>query len=153
MPKRTLPRIAEVAPGPAPLTLRVRWQQGGESVVDVSGPIGSFRVYAPLRDDPALFAQVRVGEHGTDVAWTEALDMAADTLWRLAQEQSGATMTAAAFRGWRERQAYTLAGAARALGISRRMAAYYEAGERPIPRTVALATRALELMEQPGAAA
>ena len=152
MPKRILPRIAEVAPGTAPLTLRVRWQQGGESVVDVSGPIGSFRVYAPLRDDPALFAQVRVGEHGTDVVWTEALDMAADTLWRLAQEQSGATMTARAFRDWRERKSYTLEGAAQALGISRRTAAYYEAGGRPIPRTVALATQALELIEQPGAA-
>ena len=153
MPKRTLPRIARVAPGPAPLTLRVRWQAGGEGVVDVSGPVHGFRVYAPLRDDPALFSQVRVGEHGTDVAWTDELDMAADTLWRLAQEQSGATMTAAAFRRWRERRAYTLEGAARALGISRRMAAYYEAGERPIPRTVALATQALELIEQPGAAA
>ena len=153
MPKRTLPRIAHVVPGPAPLTLRVRWQGSGESVVDVSGLAGSFRVYAPLRDDPALFAQARVGEHGTDVAWTEELDMAADTLWRLAQEQSGATMTAAAFRHWRERKAYTLEGAARALGISRRMAAYYEAGERPIPRTVALATQALELIEQPGTAA
>lgn len=146
MPKRTLPRIAHVTPGPAPLTLRVRWQQGGESAIDVSGLVSSFRVYAPLRDDPALFAQVRVGEHGTDVAWTDELDMAAGTLWRLAQEQSGATMTAAAFRRWRERRAYTLEGAARALGISRRMAAYYEAGERPIPRTVALATQALELI-------
>jgi hypothetical protein len=153
LPKRTLPRVAEIAPGPAPLTLRVRWQKGGESLVDVSGLVGSFRVYAPLRDDPVLFAQVRVGEHGTDVAWTEELDMAADTLWRLAQEQLGSTMTAAAFRRWRERKAYTLEGAARALGISRRMAAYYEAGERPIPRTVALATQALELIEQPGAAA
>lgn len=153
MPKRTLPRIAHVAPGPAPLTLRVRWQQGGESAIDVSGPVGSFRVYAPLRDDPALFAQVRVGEHGTDVAWTDELDMVVDTLWRLAQEQSGATMTAAAFRRWRERRAYTLEGAARALGISRRMAVYYEAGDRPIPRTVALATQALELIKQPDAAA
>src|SRR5262249_17284191 len=30
------------------------------------------------------------------------------------------------------------------LGLSRRMIAYYERGERPIPRVVALATRALE---------
>src|SRR5690242_6400268 len=51
--------------------------------------------------------------------------MSNDTLWRLAQEQSGATMTAEAFRGWRERHAYTLDTAARALGL-RRMVAYYE---------------------------
>ena len=153
MPKRTLPRVAAVAPGPAPLTLHVHWQHGGESVVDVSGPVGTFRVYSPLRNDPALFAQVRVGEHGTDVAWTDDLDMAADTLWRLAQEQSGATLTSAAFRRWRERNAYTLEGAARALGISRRMVAYYDAGKRPIPRTVALATQALEVAKQPAAVA
>jgi len=153
MPKRTLPRIAEVAPGPAPLTLRVHWQQGGESVVDISGPVGTFRVYAALRDNPTLFAGARVGEHGTDVVWTDQLDMAADTLWRLAQEQSGETMTAQAFRRWRERKAYTLEGAARALGISRRMAAYYESGERPIPRTVALATKALEMVDPSGIAA
>ena len=154
MPKKTPPRIADVAPGDparggekAPLTLRVRWQHGGESLLDVSGLVGAFRVYAPLREDRALFRQVHVGEHGTDVAWTDEIDMAADTLWRLAQEQSGETLTAEAFRAWRERKAYTLDSAAQALGLSRRMVAYYEQGEKPIPRTVALATRALDMAE------
>ncbi len=147
MPKRTLPRIAGVAPGKAPLTLRVCWQHGGESLVDVSGLVGAFRVYAPLREDRALFRQVRLGEHGTDVTWIDEIDMAADTLWRLTQEQSGETLTAEAFRAWRERKAYTLDGAARALGLSRRMVAYYERGEKPVPRTVTLATRALEMAD------
>lgn len=147
MPKRTLPRIAGVAPGKAPLTLRVCWQHGGESLVDVSGLVGAFRVYAPLREDRALFRQVRLGEHGTDVTWIDEIDIAADTLWRLAQEQSGETLTAEAFRAWRERKAYTLGGAARALGLSRRMVAYYERGEKPVPRTVTLATRALEMAD------
>jgi transcriptional regulator with XRE-family HTH domain len=70
--------------------------------------------------------------------------MAADTLWRLAQEQAGVTMSSDAFKRWRERKAYTLDSAARALGLSRRMVAYYEQGEKPIPRVVALAARALE---------
>ncbi|MBM3225038.1 MAG: helix-turn-helix transcriptional regulator [Candidatus Tectomicrobia bacterium] len=69
--------------------------------------------------------------------------MSADTLWRLAQEQSGVTMSAEDFRHWREHHAYTLDEAAAALGISRRMAAYYEHGDKPIPRVVALATQAL----------
>ncbi len=145
MPRRTLPRIADVMPGKAPMTLRVRWQHGGESLVDVSGLIGAFHAYAPLREDRALFRRVRTGEHGTDVVWTDEIDMAAGTLWRLAREQSGETLTAEAFHVWRERKAYTLDGAARALGLSRRMVAYYEQGEKPIPRTVALATRALEM--------
>ena len=147
MPKKVLPRIADVGPDKSPLTLRVRWQHGGESVVDVSGLVGAFRVYAPLCEDRALFRRVHVGEHGTDVAWTDEINMAADTLWRLAQEQSGETLTAEAFRAWRERKAYTLDGAARALGLSRRMVAYYEQGEKPIPRTVTLATRALEMAD------
>ena len=132
-----------MSPGERPLTLRVRWDRGNESLIDVSGMIENFRVYAPLRNSPELFRQVRVGEYGTDVVWPDEIDMAADTLWRLAQEQSGETMTAEAFRRWRERRAYTLDEAARALGLSRRMVAYYEEGHRPIPRVVALATRAL----------
>jgi DNA-binding XRE family transcriptional regulator len=144
MPKKMLPRIAAVKAGSSPFTLRITWEKGGESVVDVSGMIGSFRLYAPLRRSPALFRKMRVGEHGTDVVWTDGIDMSADTLWRLAQEQTGATMSADAFRHWRERKAYTLQEAASALGISRRMIAYYEEGNRPIPRVVALAARALE---------
>ncbi len=84
-----LPRIEHVVPGRVPLTLEVQWRGGGESLVDVSGLVGAYRAYAPLRDDPALFGRVQVGEHGTDVVWAEGIDMAADTLWRLAQEQGG----------------------------------------------------------------
>lgn len=144
MPRKRLPRLSAVTAGDRPLTLFLRWQDGSEGVVDVAGIIGTFRVYAPLRDSPGLFQQVRLGEHGTDIAWSDEIDMAADTLWRLAQEQSGATMTPDAFRHWREGRAYTLDQAAHALGLSRRMIAYYEQGNRPIPRVVALATRGLD---------
>jgi DNA-binding XRE family transcriptional regulator len=144
MPRKTLPRIVAAAPGEEPMTLRIRWDMGEETLIDVSGMIQSYRVYEPLRRSPKLFRQVRVGEHGTDVVWNDEVDMAADTLWRLAREQRGETMTPDAFRHWRKRKAYTLEEAARALGLSRRMLAYYEKGERPIPRVVALATRALD---------
>lgn len=142
-----MPRIAAVAPGAKPLTLQIQWNTGDQTLIDVSGMINSFRLYAPLRQSPELFRRVRVGEHGADIVWTDDLDMSNDTLWRLAQEQSGATMSAQAFRRWRESRAYTLDAAARALGLSRRMIAYYEKGERPIPRVVSLATRALEAAE------
>ena len=145
MPRKVLQRIVAVTPDAAPMTLRIRWDRGDESLIDVSAMIESFRRYARLRQSPELFRQVRVGEHGTDVVWTDEIDMSADTLWRLAQEQAGETMTPAEFRHWRERKAYTLDAAAKALGISRRMVAYYEQGDRPIPRVVALATRGLEL--------
>jgi DNA-binding XRE family transcriptional regulator len=127
-----------------PYSLRLQWSTGVETLVDVSGPIETFRVYAPLRTSPERFAGVAVGEYGADIVWGDEIDMAADTLWRLAQEQSGDTISAAAFRGWRIRKAYTLEAAAKALGLSRRSVAYYDSGERPIPRTVALAVKALE---------
>jgi len=145
MPTRTLPRLDAVSAGDKPFTLSIRWRGGQESLVDVSGLVETFCVYEPLRHSAELFRKVRAGEHGADVVWTDEIDMSADTLWRLAQEQSGATMTSDAFRLWRERKAYTLDTAARALGLSRRMVAYYEQGEKPIPRVVALAARALEL--------
>ena len=143
-PKKHLPRLLSASAEGQPFTLRLRWTSGDEGTVDVSGMVERFKLYEPLRQSPDLFRQVRLGEHGTDIVWTDEIDMAADTLWRLAQEQSGATMTADAFRHWRERKAYTLDDAARALGISRRIVAYYEQGNRPIPRVVALATRGLE---------
>ena len=143
MPKKLLPRIAAVSVGEKPHTLLIRWERGGEDRVDVSAMLEKFRVYAPLRQDTALFRRVRVGEHGTDIVWSDELDMSADTLWRLAQEQSGVTMSAEDFRHWREQKALTLDAAASALGISRRMAAYYDHGDKPIPRVVALATQAL----------
>jgi len=147
MPRKALPRIVSVAPGKKPFMLKVRWDTGDDTPVDVSGLINSFRFYAPLRENPGLFRRVRVGEHGTDLVWNDDLDMSNDTLWRLAQEQSGATMSADAFRHWRESRGLTLDRAAKALGLSRRMIAYYEKGERPIPRVVALATRGLEAAE------
>ena len=142
MPRKILPRIIAVTADKKPLTLRIRWDKGDESRVDVSGLIETFRVYEPLRRSPDLFRQARVGEHGTDIVWSDEIDMAADTLWRLAREQAGVTLSPDAFKHWRERHAYTLDNAAAALGISRRMVAYYEQGKKPIPRVVALATRA-----------
>ncbi len=144
MPKKTLPRIVAVTADKKPLTLIICWNNGDESQVDVSGMIETYRIYEPLRRSPELFKRVQVGEHGTDVSWTDEIDMSADTLWRLAQEQSGQTMSPEAFKRWRERKAYTLDTAACALGLSRRMVVYYEQGTKPIPRVVALATLALD---------
>ena len=93
MPKKTLPRMSAVVADSKPFTLRIQWKDGGESRVDVSGLVNTFRVYEPLRANPELFRKVQLGEFGTDVVWNDAIDMAADPLWRLAQEQSGAIMS------------------------------------------------------------
>ncbi len=108
--------------------------------------IETFHVYKPLRRSQALFRRrVGVGEHGTDVVWSDKIDMSADTLWRLAREQTGITMSPDAFRHWRERKAYTLDTWQRALwALVGGWLPITKKGERPIPRVVALATRALD---------
>ncbi len=83
MPRKILPRITAVSADEKPLTLRIRWERGDESRIDLSGPIETFRVYEPLRHSRDLFRRVHVGEHGTDIVWSDEIDMAADTLWRL----------------------------------------------------------------------
>ncbi|MEJ0045432.1 MAG: DUF2442 domain-containing protein [Rhodospirillales bacterium] len=120
MPKRSLPRIAEVSAGDVHFGLIITWQDGSVSAVDVAEPINTFRLYAPLRHDPALFRSVQTGEFGTDIVWTDGIDMSADTLWRLAREQAGTAMSAEQFRQWRSRQGISLTEAAAALGLSRR---------------------------------
>ena len=37
--------------------------------------------------------EARAGEQGTNVVWSDEIDVAADTLWRLAQKQARETMT------------------------------------------------------------
>jgi hypothetical protein len=106
MGRKLPPRIVSVTGETKPLTLRIVWDNGAEGVVDLSGFLETFRVFEPLARRPDLFRTVQRGEYGTDVFWDEELDMAADTLWRLAGEQSGETMTADGFRNWRERKAY-----------------------------------------------
>jgi hypothetical protein len=145
MPRKVLPRIVAVAPGEQPMILHVRWDKGDESLIDVSGVIQSFRVYAPLRRSPELFRKVRIGEHGTDVVWTDETDMAADKLWRLAQEQAGRDDDSG--RVWalaRAESLYPGRGGARARPQPAHGRALRE-GDRPIPRVVALANRALDI--------
>src|SRR5260370_28309649 len=88
MPPEPLPRIVSVFPGEKHLTLRVRWDNGKVTLVNVSGPVNTYRFYAPLRDDEELFRSVGIGEHGADIVWPGGIDMSADSLSRLAQEQA-----------------------------------------------------------------
>ncbi len=62
------------------------------------------------------------------------MEIASDTLWRLALEQGAASL-----RAWRNAHRMTQAEAAAALGVSPRMWRYYEAGSHLVPKTVRLA--------------
>ncbi len=126
------------------LVVEVEWARGERAgrteAVDLSPLIGQFRLYAPLRRDPALFAAVRLADDGGAIEWADGeIDMAAQSIDRLASEQ----MTAEDFRAFLARNHLTRHAAAAALGRSLRMIQNYVEG-KPVPRVVALACKGYE---------
>lgn len=132
------PNIKSVRAGPD-RNLIVTWKSGAESIIDVTPMLLQYRVFAPLRDDDRAFRTVTVGEWGWSVHWTDDMEIASDTLSRLALEQGSARLKA-----WRNAHRMTQAEAATALGVSTRMWRYYEAGTHLVPKTVHLACRGFD---------
>jgi hypothetical protein len=98
--------------------------------------------YPTLRalSNPAVFERARLGEWGGSVHWgdDDQLELAADNLRARGIEQAGGYSHEVIWN-WMARHQMSLDTAAQALGLSRRMLAYYRSGEKPVPRTVALA--------------
>ncbi|MFF7706887.1 DUF2442 domain-containing protein [Pseudomonas sp. NPDC007930] len=130
--------LVAVIPSP-PATLSLRYADGEHFDVDLGTLIASIPCLAALAN-PELFNQARVGEWGACVAWAndDSLELAADNLRARAIEQAGGYSHEAIWN-WMAKHHLTLDSAARALGLSRRMLAYYRSGEKPVPRTVGLA--------------
>jgi hypothetical protein len=74
------------------------------------------------------------------VIWAgdDDLELAADNLRARGVEQAGGVSHEFIWN-WMARHDLTLDTAAAALGVSRRMLAYYRSGAKPVPRTIALA--------------
>lgn len=127
------------ATGPA--RLRLAWSDGAEAELDLGGWLET-PAFAALRD-PAEFAKVKVGDWGHSLVWPSGVEAGADSLWL---ETLAATRreAARAFLDWRLKHGLSLSAAAEALGLSRRMVAYYSNGEKPVPKTVLLACRGWE---------
>lgn len=117
----------------------VAWKAGGDSVVDLSGHLERYAIFGPLRSGACKFADVEVGEWGWCIRWSDEMEIAADTLWRLALEQGAAWL-----KSWRRGHRMTQGAASRALGVSPRMWRYYEAGSHLLPKTVRLAAIGLD---------
>jgi hypothetical protein len=122
-----------------PSRLEITWAEGNRAgrseSVDLAPVIGSYRIYKPLRDNPALFATAKVIEDGDAIGWDAAdLDMSADLIETVAEEE----MTPAEFAAFLKRNGLTQEAAAALLGRSRRQIGYY-LSRGPVPRVVALA--------------
>lgn len=119
--------------------LEIGWDDGRIAPVDLSDVIASHKALAALKRKGA-FAKVTVSADGWSLEWPDGVDFGAAQLRRWADEQAGETMRVADFREWMDEHELTQEAAAQALGLSRRMIAYYLSGEKPIPKTVMLAT-------------
>lgn len=125
-------------------TLHIAWSDGVSGDIDL-GEVLQDRAFATLRD-PEEFARVEVGDWGHSVFWPSGAEMGADMLWLETLSASHREDTRL-FLEWRLRHALSLSKAAEALGISRRMIAYYSNGEKKVPKPVLLACRGWEVSE------
>lgn len=122
-----------------PQRLALRFADGLAGEVDLREIIRRHPTLARLAT-PKVFARVALDEwrRGVVFAGDDALSLASDNLRARMIEQAGEYSHRQVIE-WMTRHTLSLDAAAEALGISRRMLAYYRSGEKPIPRTVGLA--------------
>ena len=123
-------------------TLALTWSDGTRADLDLNEMLRDKRLRA-LRES-SEFSRVHIGEWGHSLEWPSGVELGADSLWLETLSASGHG-DARAFVEWRLRHGLSLAKAADALGLSRRMVAYYSNGEKPIPKSILLACKGWEV--------
>jgi hypothetical protein len=121
----------------APFNLKVTFGDDVTMDIDLSAIVAQNNFLSPLKN-AALFNKAIVGEYGNDISWGDDLSLSGDNLRAEAVEQCGG-ISHERIWNWMYRNGLTLDSATKALGISRRMLAYYRNGEKPIPRHIWLA--------------
>lgn len=134
-PQFVITRVAAVSPQRLALT----FADGYAVQVDLSGLIARHPSLVRLQDRK-VFSKVALDEwkRGVVFAGDDDLSLASDNLRALALEQAGEYSHQHVI-AWMHQNGLTLDDAARALGISRRMLAYYRSGEKSVPKTIGLA--------------
>lgn len=123
--------------------LSLTWDDGWTAKVDLVSAIAGHKGLGTLAD-LSTFAGAALADDGWSVEWPGGIDFGAQQLRRWADQQAGNSMPPAMFRAWMETHNFTLDRAAEALGLSRRMIAYYLSGEQAVPKTVMLATEGVD---------
>jgi len=120
----------------APYRLRTTWSTGETLDVDVEDVLHRHAFLAPVLN-PEAFGRVHIEANGRCIEWFDT-ELGADNVYAWAKEQAG-DPSHEMFDTWMQRNSLSLAGAADALGISRRMVSYYRTAHKLIPRTIWLA--------------
>lgn len=121
--------------------LKIHWADGTVASIDMAKL--SRKLVSGSLQNLSVFKNARVGDWGHSVYWPDGTELGADRLWRMTLLSQGKN-TVVDFLDWRMQHGLSLTATAAALGISRRMVAYYSSGERDIPRTVILACKGWE---------
>ena len=139
--------IIGVNPEPALLSLRLTWNNGQTTRVNLSDFVADKPILTSLHD-PNVFARAKLGEDGLEITWDDGgdLSIASSTLQRLAAEQSDDP--ACRFDAWMERHGLSADQVVSVLGIPRRSVLHYRTGKRPIPRYITLACVGWEIERQ-----
>ncbi len=130
-------RKAEIT---GPFQITIEWSTGEIFPTNLRKTIGPKREGDPFAvlHDPEHFSQAQHDDWGDGLSWPGGLSLGADLLYSLGRKQAGLP-TREDFAAWMERNRLSLNQAAQAIGMTRRMIAYYKSGARPIPKTVWLA--------------
>ena len=123
----------------APSTLRLTFADGNQFTVTLNELIEKHATLAPLAD-PKVFATAAIGVWKDTVIWAgdDNLELAADNLHARAVEQTGECSHELIWN-WMARHELSLARAAEQMGVSSRKLSDYLCGEKPVPKSVALA--------------
>lgn len=119
--------------------LRLRFADGFSADVSLAEVIERHPTLHPLRE-ASVFHRVQSDEWRLGVVFggNDDLSLASDTLRAMATEQAGG-FSHQQLITWMAHHGMSLDAGAEALGISRRMLAYYRSGQKQIPRPIGLA--------------
>ena len=127
----------------SPCRLKVTFGDEVAMDIDLSAIVAQNKTLSPLCNSE-LFQKAKIGEFGYDIVWNDDLGLSGDNLRAEAVEQCGG-ISHERIWNWMHRNRLTLDTASEALGISRRMLAYYRNGEKPIPKHIWLACLGFEM--------
>lgn len=136
-----------------PSTLHMRFADGACLRVDVAELIPELPAPFEALRNPTTFMAASTGDKGPArfVSWPEKspLTLSSWKLRAIALHQATGRGPVWVFK-WMEHNGLTVAAAATALGVSRRMVVHYRSAKRPVPRKVMLAIRGWGSNQQPG---
>lgn len=132
-----IPRIRSAEPRDG-RRVEIVWEDGRVEVVDLTPALASHRAFVRQRTDDELFRSFRVSDFHDCLEWPDGAELPAAWIEELVE----APLDNAEFRDAMDQLQMSLDGMASRLGIARRLVADYRR-DKPIPKTVALATRYL----------